>query len=115
MTRLVAMTPCVVVSILFPTRLNALVSIVNSSLSLLLPFAFTLLVKFNCNEKVMGKFASKGVEKYILHVFAILVWAIKAVALSLPGGGFFGEFVPNMPWGLVKVSWIVVQVTVQVA
>ena len=114
-TRLVAIAPCVVVSILFPTRLNDLISMVNATLSLLLPFAFTPLVKYNCSEKVMGKFASKGVEKYTLHVFAILVWAINAVALSLPGGGFFGEFVPNMPWGLVKVSWIVVQVILQVA
>ena len=114
-TRLVAITPCVVVSILFPSHLNDLISMVNAALSLLLPFAFTPLVKYNCSELVMGKFASRGVEKCILHAFAILVWAINAVALSLPGGGFFGEFVPNMPWGLVKGFWIVVQVILQLA
>jgi hypothetical protein len=61
----------------------------------------------------MGKFASRGVEKYTLYAFAILVWAINAITLSLPGGGFFGEFVPNMPWGLVKLFWIGVQVALQ--
>ena len=114
-TRLVTIAPCVVVSILFPTRLNDLINMVNAALSFLLPFAFTPLVKYNCSEQVMGKFASRGVEKYTLYGFAILVWAINAVTLSLPGGGFFGEFVPKMPWGVVKLFWIVVQVALQVA
>ena len=114
-TRLVAMTPCVIVSVLFPARLNDLISMVNAGLSFLLPFAFTPLVKFNCSEQVMGKFASRGVEKYTLFGFATLVWAINAVTLSLPGGGFFGEFVPNMSWGFVKLFWIALQVALQVA
>lgn len=46
-TRLVAITPCVIVSVLFPSgpALNEIVNIVNSSLSVLLPFALTPLVK----------------------------------------------------------------------
>jgi NRAMP (natural resistance-associated macrophage protein)-like metal ion transporter len=40
-TRLIAITPCVIVSIAFPNNLNQMVNIVNSSLSVLLPFAFT--------------------------------------------------------------------------
>lgn len=89
-TRLVAITPCVIVSILFPNSLNIMVDYVNSSLSLLLPFAFTPLVKYNCSEAYMGKYASKGVEKLVLYLFAILVWLINAVSLSSSSGGFFG-------------------------
>ena len=46
-TRLVAITPCVIVSVLFPSgpALNEIVNVVNSSLSVLLPFALTPLVK----------------------------------------------------------------------
>ena len=46
-TRLVAITPCVIVSVMFPSgpALNEIVNIVNSSLSVLLPFALTPLVK----------------------------------------------------------------------
>ena len=46
-TRLVAITPCVIVSVMFPSgpALNKIVNIVNSSLSVLLPFALTPLVK----------------------------------------------------------------------
>ena len=36
-TRLVAITPCVLVSVLFPERLNDLINIVNAALSFLLP------------------------------------------------------------------------------
>jgi len=114
-TRLVAIIPCVVVSIVFPDRINALVNFVNAAISFLLPFAFTPLVKYNCSERVMGKFAAKGVEKVILHVLAILVWAVNALALSMPGGGFFGEFVSGMPWSGPKIGWIILQVVLQAA
>ncbi len=114
-TRLVAITPCVIISILFPDRLNDLINFVNATLSFLLPFAFTPLVKYNCSEQIMGKFASTGTEKMVLRTFAIAVWFINAVALSAPGGGFFGDFVPDMPWSLTKLTWIAVQILVQLA
>lgn len=91
LTRLVAITPCIFTSVMFPNRLNQMVNVVNALLSFLLPFAFTPLVKFNCNEVVMGQYASKGCEKYILHFFAFAVWLVNAVGLSVEGGGFFGD------------------------
>ncbi len=92
LTRLVAITPCVFISVLFPHRLNQMVNVVNALLSFLLPFAFTPLVKFNCDESVMGNHASKGREKYILHFFAFLVWLVNCIGLSVTGGGFFGDW-----------------------
>jgi NRAMP (natural resistance-associated macrophage protein)-like metal ion transporter len=112
-TRLVTITPCVIVSVMFPDRLNDLINIVNASLSFLLPFALTPLVKYNCSERVMGKFASTGVEKVVLYTFAIAVWAINAVALSFQGGGFFGGFVPDLPWSAKKLFYVLLQVTIQ--
>jgi Mn2+/Fe2+ NRAMP family transporter len=112
-TRLVAITPCVIVSVMFPSRLNELINLVNAALAFLLPFAFTPLVKYNCSPQVMGKFASKGMEKCVLYGFALMVWAINAVALSAPGGGFFGDFVPQLPWSLTKLFWIIIQALVQ--
>ena len=113
-TRLVAITPCVIVSVVFPDHLNDMVNVVNASLSFLLPFAFTPLVKYNCSERVMGKNASRGLEKILLHSFAIAVWAINAVALSWKGGGFFGDFVPDMPWSSKKVLLVLLQIVIQV-
>jgi len=80
-TRLMAIVPGVIVSVLFPDRLNSLVNMVNALLGLLLPFAFTPLVKFNCSKSIMGDNASKGVEKYTLYAFAITVWAINATTI----------------------------------
>lgn len=95
-TRLVAIAPCVVVSLVFPNQLNQMVNIVNSSLSFLLPFAFTPLVKFNCSPSIMGEHVAKGWEKYLLYSFATAVWGINALALSSKGGGFFGDLRSNM-------------------
>ncbi len=92
LTRLVAITPCIIVSVLLPDHLNQIVNVVNALLSFLLPFAFTPLVILNCNQAVMGQFASKGWEKYILHVFAFSVWLVNAIGLSVKGGGFFGDW-----------------------
>jgi len=91
-TRLVAITPCALVSAFFPKRLNEIVNIVNSLLGFLLPFALTPLIKYNCSKEYMGeKYASKGVEKCVLYGFAFVVYFINAVALVAPGGGFFGN------------------------
>ena len=114
-TRLIAIVPCVIVSIVFNDRVNQMVSFVNASISLLLPFAFCPLVKYNCSDKFLGTLASKGLEKYMLHGFALAVWAINAYAFSSVGGGFFGDFVRSMPPGsMKKVLFILLEVAFQV-
>jgi Natural resistance-associated macrophage protein len=113
-TRLIAITPCVIVSVLFPAYLNAMVNIVNAALSFLLPFALLPLIKYNCSDNIMGpENASKGVEKIVLYGFGIVVWAINAITLSAPGGGFFGDFVGEMEWSYSKLAWVIFQVLVQ--
>ena len=92
MTRLVAIAPCVFVSALFPDDLNQMVNLVNAGLSFLLPFAFTPLVKFTCDRRIMGDNAIIGIEKYILHFFAFAVYLTNAIGLSVKGGGFFGDW-----------------------
>jgi len=115
-TRLVAITPCVIVSIFFPSYLNQMVNIVNVALGFLLPFALLPLIKYNCSPIIMGgnEFASKGREKMILYGFGIFVWFINATALSVPGGGFFGDFVKGKMWSIEKVCWVVLEVTIQI-
>mmetsp|Transcript_15014 Transcript_15014/g.22501 ORF Transcript_15014/g.22501 Transcript_15014/m.22501 type:complete len:541 (+) Transcript_15014:55-1677(+) len=95
MTRLVAILPPVMCSVLFPGQLNRMVNVVNAMLSFLLPFAFIPLVKYNCSEVIMGKYAAKGFEKYILYFFAFVVYLVNAIGLSADGGGFFGEVREN--------------------
>ena len=93
-TRLTAITPAVITATIFPDKLNQLVNVVNALLGLLLPFAFTPLVKYNCSARIMGsENASKGVEKMILYSFAMIVWAFNAATISVKGGGFFGEII----------------------
>mmetsp|Transcript_4568 Transcript_4568/g.7001 ORF Transcript_4568/g.7001 Transcript_4568/m.7001 type:complete len:520 (+) Transcript_4568:102-1661(+) len=112
-TRLMAIVPGVIVSVLFPDRLNSLINIVNALLGLLLPFAFTPLVKFNCSKSIMGDNASKGLEKITLHAFAIVVWAINATTISATGGGFFGDVLPGMDMSLKKVILMLIQIFLQ--
>mmetsp|Transcript_26881 Transcript_26881/g.37881 ORF Transcript_26881/g.37881 Transcript_26881/m.37881 type:complete len:584 (+) Transcript_26881:250-2001(+) len=114
-TRLVAITPCVIVSVVFPNRLNKMINIVNSCLSFLLPFAFTPLVKYNCSETYMGpKYVTKGIERTILYIFAISVWLINAFALSARGGGMFGDFVQDMEFSFGKVLYVLLEIIIQV-
>lgn len=114
-TRLVAIIPSVIIAALYPDKLNHLVNIVNALLGILLPFAFTPLVKYNCTESIMGEGkASKGLEKGILFSFALIVWAVNATTLSMKGGGFFGEIIPDMPMSAEKVLWIILQLAIQV-
>ena len=83
-TRLVAITPCVIVSVFFPRHLNQMINVVNAALGFLLPFALLPLIKYNCSELVMGPSnASKGVEKKMLYGFGVVVWLINAVTLRL--------------------------------
>ncbi|KAL7484908.1 hypothetical protein ACHAW6_010596 [Cyclotella cf. meneghiniana] len=113
-TRLVAITPCVLVSILFPNGLNLMINIVNAALGFLLPFALLPLIKYNCSPEIMGDYAAKGIEKKLLYGFGICVWLINAFTLSVPGGGFFGEFVnQSMEWSVIKVGWICLELFIQ--
>jgi manganese transport protein len=112
-TQLVAFTPCVIVSVMFPDQLNNLINFVNALLSFLLSSALTPLVKYNCNEPIMGKFASTGIKKVVLYTFAIAVGAINVMALSFQGGSFSGHFVPDLPWSTKKLLYVLLQVTLQ--
>lgn len=113
-TRLVAITPCIIVSVLLPNRLNQMINVVNAMLSFLLPFAFTPLVMLNCNEVVMGQHASKGVEKVILHIFAFAVWLINAIGISIDGGGFFGELRHDSSSFLKGFIVVLLEISVQI-
>ena len=113
-TRLVAITPCVIISVLFPNSLNEMVNVVNSMLAFLLPFAFTPLVKYNCSEEFMGRFAAPRWEKYLLYTLCFVVWLINAVAFSAEGGGLFGDSVHSMEMSFRKVLLIIIEVAVQV-
>jgi Mn2+/Fe2+ NRAMP family transporter len=112
-TRLLAIVPGVIVSVLFPDRLNHLVNVVNALLGLLLPFAFTPLVKYNCSKRIMGENASKGFEKGMLYAFAVVVWGINATTISAEGGGFFGDIRPSMAMSVEKVMLILTEVLLQ--
>ena len=113
-TRLIAITPCVVVSLFFPKGLNLMINIVNAALGFLLPFALLPLIKYNCSPSVMGDHASKGSEKVMLYGFGIFVWLINAMTLSVPGGGFFGQIInSSMDWSATKVGWVILELTIQ--
>ena len=109
-TRLVAITPCIITSVLIPDQLNQMINIVNAVISFLLPFAFTPLVLLTCSESVMGDHATKGFEKGFLHILAFAVWLINAVGLSTPGGGFFGDWREQSN----SVLLLVIEVTIQI-
>jgi len=114
-TRLVAITPCIIVSVLFPNQLNHMVNIVNAALSFLLPFAFTPLVKFNCSKRVMGEEnAAKGYERFLLYFFAFAVWSVNAIGLSATGGGFFGDLRGNVDSKVSQVTLIILEVSIQI-
>lgn len=58
--------------------------------------------------------ASKGIEKAVLYLFAMAVWGVNAMTISMPGGGFFGEISPSMEWSIEKILLVVLQVAIQV-
>jgi hypothetical protein len=113
LTRLVAITPCVIVSVAFPDDLNLLVNIVNSALSLLLPFAFTPLVKYTTSEKFMGRCAPPVWERWLLRGLAFAIYLLNAIAISAPGGGFFG-FIFQEKISAKNAIWFVCMVGIQV-
>merc|ERR1719491_1955974 len=111
-TRIVAIVPSVICAVLFPTKLNQMINVVNALLGLLLPFAFTPLVKFNCCEKIMGDGVTRGWKKRMLYSFALIVWAVNALTLSMQGGGFFGDASPSS--SAQKAFLIFLEVAIQV-
>mmetsp|Transcript_26564 Transcript_26564/g.73023 ORF Transcript_26564/g.73023 Transcript_26564/m.73023 type:complete len:559 (-) Transcript_26564:2240-3916(-) len=115
-TRLVAITPCVVVSIFFPSYLNHMINFVNAALGFLLPFALLPLIKYNCNESIMGPGnASKGAEKMMLYAFGVIVWFINALTISLPGGGFFGDLGRSIDSSsAAKLAFIILELAIQI-
>lgn len=114
MTRLVAIVPCVIVSVLFSgPALSPMVNVVNSSLSILLPFALTPLVRFNCHRAYMGEFAAGGAERFFMYFVALAVYVINAISLSAPGAGFF-DFIYGLEPGWSKSAWLILMVLVQI-
>jgi len=114
-TRLIAIGPSIFIAAMYPDKLNQLVNIVNALLGLLLPFAFSPLVRYNCTESIMGEgHATKGWEKRIMYLFAITVWGINAMTISIRGGGFFGEITPDMEMSAKKIAVIILEVAIQV-
>jgi hypothetical protein len=112
LTRTVAILPCVVVSVFLKgAALNQAVNIVNGSLSMLLPFAFTPLVKYTTSTKFMGQYASGPCESVVAWFLAFAVYLVNAVSLSLPGGGFFGDLLftalGNTASVEMGVEWVV--------
>jgi len=95
LTRLVALVPCVLVSVIASDNaLNILVNYVNALLAVLLPFALTPLVKFSTSTAFLGKDNAPGMlETCIMWAGAFLVYAVNAFSLSAIGGGFFGDLI----------------------
>merc|ERR1711862_537149 len=60
----------------------------------------------------MGKYASKGGQKYLLRAFAFFVYLINAIGLSIPGGGFFGDLRQNNPEHSLKL--LTLEILIQV-
>ena len=112
MTRLIAITPCVLVSAAVPHQVNQLVNLVNASLSVLLPFALTPLVRYNCSPEFMGpKHAARGKERIFLYCLAFGVWAVNATTLSVKDGGFFGDWRARVTSSFSMVVLIVIEVS----
>jgi hypothetical protein len=97
----------------FPHQLNHLVNLVNSSLSLLLPFSFAPLVKYNCSVAVLKDKAAQGLERILLYTFAVAVYLVNAASLSLKGGGFFGDMRAQMDNGWRKALVVVAESCIQ--
>jgi len=112
LSRIIAIGPCIILSVIFPNKLNKIVNVTNSLVSFLLPFALTPLIKYNCSEMFMGKYAAKGVEKYLLYLFGFGIYALNAWGLSSAGSAIFG-FVHDMKMGPPKVLLICLEVILQ--
>jgi len=120
LTRLVAICPCVVVSVaLEPRALNSMVNIVNAAISLLLPFALTPLVKYTTSRTYMGKYATGQFESVFAWLLVCVVYIINAATINSYAGiadliaafrfGDFGQLrfcVAMVLFQVVYLAWI---------
>ena len=92
-TRMIALLPCVLIAACVPgdAALNTIVDIVNSSLSILLPFALTPLARLVTSKSYFGEYAATKWEAAIIWLGTFAVYAINVMSLSTKGGGFFGD------------------------
>jgi len=92
-TRMIALLPCVLIAACVPgdAALNTIVNIVNSSLSILLPFALTPLARLVTSKSYFGEYAATKWEAAIIWFGTFAVYAINVMSLSTPGAGFFGH------------------------
>lgn len=114
-TRSVAIIPCIAFAVAYPDglALNGMINMVNALLSLLLPFAFTPLVKYNTSKEFMGKYAAGRKETILLYFLAFLIYLVNAIALSTPGAGFLGDRIAGMEPGGARSGFIFLSVIVQ--
>jgi natural resistance-associated macrophage protein len=114
-TRIITIIPCVAVAAIFPsgTALNTMVNIVNTALSILLPFALVPLAKYNCSTVLLGEHAYQGAKKRILYILVLIVYVVNVFTLSWPGGGCFGNIVATLEGG-EKVFLIIIEVILQI-
>ena len=92
-TRMIALLPCVLIAACVPgdAALNTIVDIVNSSLSILLPFALTPLARLVTSKSYFGEYAATKWEAAIIWFGTFAVYVINVMSLSTKGGGFFGD------------------------
>jgi natural resistance-associated macrophage protein len=114
-TRIITIIPCVILAAIYPngTALNVMVNIVNTALSILLPFALFPLAKYNCSPRLMGEHAILGWKKWVVYFLVILVWIVNALTLSVPGGGCFGDITASLTNTGERVFLIIIQVVFQ--
>ena len=108
-TRAVAIIPCIAFAVAYPdgVALNRMVNVVNALLSLLLPFGFTPLIKYNASRAYMGEHTTGRWETRLLYSLGFLVYLVNAAALSCPGGGWFGDLIAGTePGSAERARWI---------
>ena len=83
-TRMIALLPCVLIAACVPgdAALNTIVDIVNSSLSILLPFALTPLARLVTSKSYFGEYAATKWEAAIIWFGTFAVYAINVMSLS---------------------------------
>ena len=75
-TRTIAIIPALIVSFLSTTMLDDMDTYLNILQSVQLPFALIPLVKFSCDQKVMGQFALTKCETYFASIFGVFLFIL---------------------------------------
>jgi len=115
-TRMIALLPCVLIAACVPgdAALNTIVDIVNSSLSILLPFALTPLARLVTSKSYFGDYAATKWEAAIIWFGTFAVYAINVMSLSAKGGGFFGDLMLGVQQTLADGTTFQLQTTASV-